>query len=84
LPKKLFIYSTKGEYMGKCKCGCGERASGGNFIAGHSQKLTASLVNDVGGLFALQKLVQSAKKFSSGEKDPEEFLDLIRRIFPRK
>jgi hypothetical protein len=70
--------------MGKCKCGCGETASSGNFVAGHSQKLTASLVNDVGGLFALQKLVQSAKKFSAGEKDPAEFLDLIRRIFPRK
>jgi hypothetical protein len=70
--------------MGKCKCGCGETARGGNFIAGHSQRLTASLVNDVGGLFVLQKLVQSAKKFSCGEKEPEEFLDLIRRIFPRK
>jgi hypothetical protein len=70
--------------MGKCKCGCGETASGGNFIAGHSQKLTASLVKEVGGLFALQKLVQSAQKYACGEKDPEEFLDLIRRIFPVK
>jgi hypothetical protein len=70
--------------MGECKCGCGEKASNGDFIAGHSQKLTASLVKEVGGLFALQKLVQSAKKYSCGEKDPEEFLDLIRRIFPVK
>jgi hypothetical protein len=54
--------------MCKCKCGCGEPAGSGNFIAGHSRKLTASLVNGVGGLFALQKLVQSAKKHSCGEK----------------
>jgi hypothetical protein len=70
--------------MGICKCGCGETASSGNFIAGHSQRLTASLVKEVGGLFALQKLVNAAKKYSCGEKDQEEFLDLIRRIFPRK
>jgi hypothetical protein len=73
--------------MGKCKCGCGETARGGDFIAGHSQKLTASLVKEVGGLFALQKLVQSTKKYACGEKVPEELeelLDLIRRIFPRQ
>jgi hypothetical protein len=70
--------------MTKCKCGCGEPAENGNFIAGHSQKLTVSLVKEVGGLFALQELVQSAKKYSTGEKDPEEFLGLIRRIFPGK
>ena len=70
--------------MGNCKCGCGKPASGGNFIAGHGQKLTAILVSEVGSLFALRELVQSAKKYSCGEKDPEEFLDLIRRIFPRK
>jgi len=70
--------------MGDCKCGCGEPASNKDFIAGHSQKLTASLVKEVGGLFALQDLVQSAKKCSYGEKGSEEFLDLIRRIFPVK
>jgi len=70
--------------MGDCKCGCGESVRGGNFIAGHSHKLTSHLVKEVGGLFALQELVQSAKKYSHGKKDPEEFLDLIRRIFPVK
>ena len=70
--------------MGNCKCGCGEPASGGNFIAGHSQKFIANLVNEVGGLFALQELVQSAKKYSCGEKDPEELLDIIRHIFSGK
>ncbi len=68
--------------MGSCKCGCGETARSGDFIAGHSQKLTASLVNEIGGLFALQELIQSTKKYSCGEKRPEEFLDLIWRIFP--
>ena len=71
--------------MGNCKCGCGQPTSSGNFITGHnSQKLTASLIDEVGSLSALQELVQSAKKYSRGEKDPEEFLDLIRRIFPVK
>jgi hypothetical protein len=70
--------------MGNCKCGCGERTSGGNFLPGHDQKLRTMLVDEVGGLFALQELVQSAKKYSCGEKDPEELLDLIRRIFPVK
>ena len=70
--------------MGNCKCGCGKPASGGNFLAGHSQVLTARLVNEVGGLFALQELVQSAKKYSFGEKDAKDFLEIIRRIFPVK
>lgn len=70
--------------MGDCKCGCGEPAENGDFIAGHSQKLTASLVKEVGGLFNLQALVRSIKKYSYGEQDPEELLDLIRRIFPEK
>lgn len=78
------MLDEKEKYMGKCKCGCGEPATSGNFVAGHSQKLMASLVNEVGGLFALQELVQSAKNYSYGEKDQKEFLDLIRRIFPRK
>jgi hypothetical protein len=70
--------------MGNCRCGCGQPAENGDFIAGHSQKLAASLIREVGGLFALQGLVQSAKKYSYGKKDREEFLDLIRRIFPVK
>jgi hypothetical protein len=68
--------------MGDCRCGCGEPANNGEFIAGHSQKLTSSLVKEVGGLFVLQELIQAAKKYSQGKKDPEAFLDLIRRIFP--
>ncbi|OHE22091.1 MAG: hypothetical protein A2X92_02545 [Syntrophus sp. GWC2_56_31] len=70
--------------MGDCRCGCGEPANNGDFIAGHSQKLTSSLVKEVGGLFALQELIQSAKQYSYGEKRTKEFLDLIRRIFPVK
>lgn len=70
--------------MGNCKCGCGEEARSGNFIAGHSGKLTANVIKEAGGLFALQELVQSAKKYSYGEEDPEEFLDLVRRLFPVK
>ena len=70
--------------MGDCKCGCGEPVRSGDFIAGHSGKLTASLVKEVGGLFALQELIQSAKQYSYGEKRTKEFLDLNRRIFPVK
>jgi hypothetical protein len=70
--------------MGYCRCGCGEPVRSGDFIAGHSGKLTSSLVKEVGGLFTLQELVQSAKQYSDGEKDPKELLDLIRRIFPVK
>jgi len=70
--------------MGDCKCGCGKPANGGNFITGHSQVLTASLVNEAGGLFTLQELIDAAKEYSCGEKDQEEFLNIIRRIFPRE
>lgn len=70
--------------MGDCKCGCGEEAGNGDFIVGHSQKLTSSLVKEVGGLFTLQELIQSAKQYSYGEKRTKEFLDLIKRIFPVK
>jgi len=70
--------------MGDCKCGCGKPASGGNFIAGHSQVLTASLVKEAGGLFALQELVQAAKEYSCREKGQEEFLHIVQRIFPVK
>ncbi|MCG6536418.1 MAG: hypothetical protein L7F78_17355 [Syntrophales bacterium LBB04] len=68
--------------MGDCKCGCGKAGSNGNFVAGHSQVLTASLVKEAGGLFALQELIQAAKKFSYGEKRQDQFLDIVRRIFP--
>ena len=68
--------------MGRCKCGCGEPVNDANFVAGHSQKLTARLVSEVGGLFALQELVQAAKKYSCGEKNSKEFLDIVQRIFP--
>ncbi|MEW6334202.1 MAG: hypothetical protein AB1558_08020 [Thermodesulfobacteriota bacterium] len=68
--------------MGDCKCGCGEPASNGDFIAGHSQKLTAHLVKEVGGLFVLQELIRSAKQYAHGEQEAEILLDLIRRIFP--
>ena len=70
--------------MGDCKCGCGEPVRSGDFIAGHSGKLTSSLVKEVGGLFTLQELIQAAKQYSYGEKRTKEFLDLIRRIFPAK
>ena len=70
--------------MGNCKCGCGEEANNGDFIADHSQKLTSHLVKEVGGLFALQELIQSANQYSDGEMRTKEFLDLIRRIFPVK
>jgi hypothetical protein len=64
--------------MGDCRCGCGEPAENGDFIAGHGQKLSASLVKEVGGLFVLQELDESAKQYSYGEKGTNEFLDLIR------
>jgi len=70
--------------MGECKCGCGEPASNGDFIAGHSQKLTANSVKEVGGLFVLQELILSAKKYAYGQQDSDELPDLIRRIFPLK
>lgn len=70
--------------MGDCKCGCGEPANNGDFIAGHSQKLISSLVKELGGLSALQELVQSAKQYSYGEMRTKDFLDLIRRFFPVK
>ena len=68
--------------MGDCKCGCGKQASSGNFIAGHSRVLTASLVKEVGVFFALQELIQAAKEYSCGEKDSEQFLNIVQRIFP--
>jgi len=74
----------KVELMGDCKCGCGKQAGNGNFIAGHSQVLTARLVNEVGGLFSLQELVRSAKEYSSGEKCQEELLGTIQRLFSVK
>jgi len=68
--------------MGACRCGCGEPTENRDFVTGHSQRLSASLVKEVGGLFALQELVESAKKYAYGEKGTKEFLELIRRIFP--
>lgn len=70
--------------MGNCKCGCGNPVSDRNFLPGHDQKLRTMLVDEVGGLFALQELVQSAKQYTRGEKDPEEFLEHIKSIFPVK
>lgn len=70
--------------MGECRCGCGNPTSGAYFLPGHDQKLRTMLVDEAGGLFALQELVLSAKKYSIGAMSAEEFLDIVRRIFPEK
>lgn len=70
--------------MGICKCGCGKETNLGDFLPGHDQKLRASLENEVGGIFALQELIQEAKKYSYGETTSEVFLALVRRVFASK
>jgi len=70
--------------MGDCKCGCGNEAKIGDFIPGHDQKLRVSLENEVGGIFALQDLIQAARKYSYGETGAEDFLNLVRRVFSKR
>lgn len=70
--------------MPNCKCGCGKKANIGGFLPGHDQKLRVSLEDEVGGLLALQELVQGAKKYSCGEAEAEQFESLVRRIFAAK
>jgi hypothetical protein len=61
-----------------------ENLMGRVFQQSDSGKLTSSLVKEVGDLFALQELIESAKQYSYGEIRTKEFLDLIRQIFPVK
>jgi len=69
--------------MGSCKCGCGNPVNDKNFLPGHDQKLRTMLVNEVGGLFALQELVDAGKKYTSGVMEPETFTSIVKEIFTK-
>ena len=70
--------------MDNCKCGCGDQTNGRDFLPGHDQKLRTKLQHQVGGLLALQELVNAAEKYSRGKMGTEGFENLVRRIFAAK
>jgi len=70
--------------MNNCKCGCGNQTGGGDFLPGHDQTLRTAIEHQVGGLLALQQLVNAAENYSRGETGTEEFENLVRRIFAAK
>lgn len=55
-----------------CDCGCGEAKPGGGFLPGHDQKLRVSLESRVGGLRALQSLVEVLESYARGSATAEE------------
>jgi hypothetical protein len=52
--------------MNACRCGCGNRPAGGDYLPGHDQKLRARLESEVGGLLALRDLVEAAQSYADG------------------
>ncbi|MEX0709408.1 MAG: hypothetical protein WD078_15740 [Woeseia sp.] len=44
----------------QCACGCGEITKGGNFIPGHDSKLQSAIVEKVGGIIELRRIVEKA------------------------
>jgi hypothetical protein len=68
--------------MGECKCGCGkETTNEKDFKTGHDSKLRSKIENEVGGIFALEKLVRTANDYSCGKIKEGEFLKVVREIF---
>ena len=43
-----------------CACGCGMKTRGGRFKPGHDAKVTAAMVNAVGGVEKLLVIVESS------------------------
>jgi hypothetical protein len=68
--------------MGDCKCGCEEETTTGkDFKRGHDSKLRIKIEDEVGGIFALEKLVMAAKDYSCRKIKEGEFLKVVRKIF---
>ncbi len=61
-----------------CDCGCGEAKPGGGFLMGHDQKLRVSLESRVGGLRALQSLVEALESYARGNATAEELTSEVR------
>lgn len=64
-----------------CECGCGEPRPGGGFLPGHDQKLRALLESRVGGLRALQGLVDALESYANGHATAEELTREVRAVF---
>ncbi len=41
-----------------CGCGCGEMTKGGQFIPGHDAKLLSAIIQSVGGLENLRRIIE--------------------------
>ena len=55
-----------------CNCGCREAKPGGGFLPGHDQKPRVLLDSPVGGLRALQGLVEALESYAVCEATTEE------------
>ncbi len=42
-----------------CECGCGEMTAGGDFRPGHDSKTLSAILDHVGGVIELRKLIES-------------------------
>jgi hypothetical protein len=68
--------------MSDCKCGYGGEAGiGSDFRRGHDSKLRSELERLAGGIFGLERLVRSAKKYSDGKMNEHKFNNLVKKIF---
>ncbi len=43
-----------------CACGCCEMTRGGDFIPGHDSKVYSAIIQHVGGIIKLRKLVEKS------------------------
>ncbi len=41
-----------------CACGCGDWTAGGNFLPGHDSKTLSAILDRVGGMIELKKLIE--------------------------
>ena len=69
--------------MPLCQCRCGKGTKGGTFLPGHDAKLRAAIEKKVGGLLALDQLVDAAREVAEGRKAVDEFVTVARRVFEK-
>jgi hypothetical protein len=46
----------------ECACGCGDMTRGGEFCPGHDAKLQSAIIEKVGGVVELRRVVEKALK----------------------
>ena len=72
------------ETVNICACGCNGTTRGGIFMPGHDARLRSQIEHSVGGLLALDELVQLLVEHRKGNLTLEELSRGVMRLIPQQ